>query len=167
MSDARARVYLARGQVYGCGAGHATAFLLGERVGCLRGPLAGPFALVGARVAYGLDRCGVDTGSSMLTVQRLDTGQVLISRPALSRPVGVESYTSISRIVLSRGGAVAWIASGHSIGAHRQRTEVEALDRHGARVLDSGATIATGSLSLSGSTVRWRDGGRARSARLG
>ena len=168
-ADAKARVYATGGQVYGCSRGAQRRFALGGQRSCLGGSLAGPFALMGSRVAYGVERCGVDTGRSLILVRALDTGRVSVDLPATSSRVGVESYVRVTAIVLSPSGSVAWITQAGSIVAHRQLTEVHAARAGGAagpRVLDAGPGIATRSLSLSGSTVRWRDGGRMRSARL-
>lgn len=165
-ADARARVYATGGQVYGCAAAVKRRSLLGSQASCLRAARVGPLALAGMHVAYGLQRCGVDTGRATITVRRLDTGRVLSDRPATTSPVGVESYVSVTAIVVSAHGGVAWITRFGSIVGHRRGTEVHLADAHGERMLDSGSGIAAGSLTLKGTQLRWRDGARWRTARL-
>jgi hypothetical protein len=125
-----------------------------------------PVAVRGLLVAYGAQRCGVDTGSSQVLVRRLSDGSVLASRPATTTLLGAESYVSVSAIALASDGAVAWISVGASIVSQRRTIEVHALDRGGVRRLDAGSAIAPAVLELRGSVLRWRHGGEWRSARL-
>jgi len=166
-ADARARVYVAGGRVLGCARGGAARYVLGRSTSCLGGALAGPVAVAGTRVAVAVKRCGVDTGRSEVLVRRLDNGQVLGTQPATSSALGAESYVTVSAIVLARNGAVAWITEAASIVSRRRAIQVHAWAAAGTRILDSGAAIGARSLRLTGALVRWRDGGRLRSARLG
>jgi hypothetical protein len=61
------------------------------------------------------------------------------------------------RIVITTGGALAWIAPGYAVNAY---------DGAGARTLDSGSDVQPGSLSHHGATVSWVDGAETRSAAL-
>jgi hypothetical protein len=160
-------VYVAAGHVLGCAQGAASPIVLGQSTSCLGGALAGPVAVSGVRVAFGLKRCGVDTGHSSVVVRRLDTGQVVSQRPATQSVLGAESYVTVAAIVLARNGAVAWISEGASIVSRRRAVQVHVSGPSGTRVVDSGAGIWRRSLRLSGSVVRWRDRGRLRSARMG
>jgi hypothetical protein len=118
------------------------------------------------RVAYAVKRCGVDTGRSEVLVRRLDTGQVVADRPATSTVLGVESFVSVTALVVAGSGSAGWISQSGSIVSHRELTEVHAFDARGARLLDSGSAIGAHSLQLVGSQLRWRNAGRLRTARL-
>ncbi len=154
-----------RGTVYGCLRGSRRARALGVTGTCQRAARVDAVAVGGPFLAAGLTRCGVDTGSSTVTVMRFPGGRPVFSHAAVPAP-GPESFSTVTAIVVSSGGAVAWIASSRSIVGHRSVVQVVAGDRRGTRVLDSGARIALGSLRLSGATVRWRDAGAERTARL-
>jgi hypothetical protein len=99
-------------------------------------------------------------------VRRLSDGHVLHSRSATESVPGAESFQSVGSIVVRGDGAVAWIGSSESIATHRSITQV--LEQAGGTVrrLDQGSTIHPGSLTLRGSTLRWRDGRGRRSASL-
>lgn len=70
---------------------------------------------------------------------------------------------AVSDLELKANSSLAWISQARNTGA---RPEVWGLDALGQRMLDSGADIDSGSLSLSGSTLTWRRGGAVRSATL-
>jgi hypothetical protein len=124
-------------------------------------------AVAGLLVALASERCGVDTGSTVVQVKLLPAARTLISHIALASP-GPESYTSVGSIVIAGSGAVAWIAHGGSIIAQHSVSEVVAeTASHGIRVLDHGAGIVLASLRLSGSRISWRDGSSRHSASLG
>lgn len=167
VSDRRARVFVSGSHVFGCARGGARPYDLGRATTCLGGALAGPFALSGARVAVALKTCGVDTGRSAVVVRRLDTGVVVARRPATTSGLGAESYVTVSAIVLGASGSYAWITEAASIVSHRRAIQVHAAGPAGARILDSGAGIRPRSLRLSGTVLRWRNGGQLRSAQLG
>jgi hypothetical protein len=159
-------VYATSGQVFGCAGGARARYALGQLTTCLRGALVGPVRVAGVRVVYAVKRCGVDTGTSQVLVRRLDSGRTIAALPATATRLGAESYVTVSSLVLAGNGSVGWITQAGSIVGHRRLTEVHARDSQGARVLDSGPTIAAGSLALVGSQLRWRDAGRTRTARL-
>jgi hypothetical protein len=165
--DLRVRVYATRGQVIGCARATRTRYVLGQVTSCLRGAFVGPVKVSGIRVAYAVKRCGVDTGTSEVIVRRLDDGRSVASMPATATPLGVESYVTVSSLVLAGDGSVGWITQGGSIVSHRQLIEVHARDSRGVRRLDSGPGIAPRSLTLVRSQLRWRDAGATRTARLG
>ena len=125
-----------------------------------------PVAVAGGLAAYGLERCGVDTGTGSVQVQRLSDGKVLHAAPATVALLGPESYRSVAAVVVRPDGAVAWIGTGVSIIRHSQDVEVHKLDRDGSRTLDRGAGIDARSLRLRGSRITWRHGGRTLSAML-
>jgi hypothetical protein len=125
-----------------------------------------PVAVAGEVAAYGLERCGVDTGSSAVVVRRLTNGRRLKSAPATTKPVGPESYVTVRSLVVKADGAAAWIALASSLLAHRQEIEVHTSDKHGQRLLDSGGGIDPASLRLRGSKLTWTHGGARRSATL-
>lgn len=166
-ADAVARVYAEGETVYGCAHG-GRAYRLGASSRSIREGRVGPVALAGVVAAYGLSRYGVDTVAAAVVVRRLSDGKQLRTASATSRAVGPESSEAVTSVVVKRNGSVAWIGAAGSIIAHRStETEVNAADRRGERLLDSGAGINARSLRLRGSTLTWVDGGRTRSATLG
>lgn len=165
-SDPRARIYEAQGQVYGCARDERRSYRLGAAARTIHEGRVGPVALTGTTVAYGLASYGVDTGSSQVVVRRLTDGRQLKADPAITGPVGVESYSSVTAIVVKSDGAVAWIAGAKSIVGRGAHSEVHRDDRGGRSLLDSGTRIGARSLRLRGSQLRWRDGPATRSATL-
>lgn len=162
VSNSRAQVYALDKAMYGCDRHSHLTTKLGVTTNCIAASRVDHVALAGDAVAYGVDRCGVDTGSTTVTVRRLSDGKRLAGYAALMGPVGPESYESIGSLVVRAGGAVAWIATANSIIGHGTRTEVAA----NGKVLDSGTGIVQSSLRLHGSTLTWRDGSSTRSATL-
>jgi hypothetical protein len=162
--SSQARVYVSARNVYGCARG-GHPYQLGQTTSCLDGPLVGTVAVRGVLAAYGSERCGVDTGTSTVIVQRLSDGKMLAQQPATTA-FGVESHVMVTAIVLAGDGSVAWISVLDSIVASRHATQVRAFDRHGARLLDHGNSIDTSHLRLLGSKVSWKHGSSWRSARL-
>jgi hypothetical protein len=160
----QARVYSSGGSAFACSVGKAS-IRLGSRQSCIGTPLIGPVTVTGALAAYGSETCGVDTGSTLVIVRRLTDGHELCGVPATG-PGGPESYQAVESVVLKGDGAVAWIGTGHSLGARHRLTDVWRADRHGTTRLDSGLAIQVHSLRLKGSTVRWRNGAETRSAAL-
>jgi hypothetical protein len=166
-SSSKARVYLARGLVYGCAHGAKHPYLLGQRASCLGGHArVAPVELSGALVAYGSQRCGVDTGASTIVVRRLSDGSTLSQQPATTTPSGPEAYVMVTALVIAGDGDVAWISTSHSIVAGHSATEVHALDRHGLKLLDHGAAINAAALRLAHTKVSWKHGIAWRSATL-
>jgi hypothetical protein len=165
-SSGDARVYGLAGAVFGCSDSPGRSFRLGARYTCLGVARVGPVAVAGRVAAYGLQRCGVDTGRAQVVVRRLTDGRQLVALPAVTEPLGVEAFQRVGAVVVTSGGAVAWIGIGESVISHRSVSEVHAFAGRGARLLDSGPAIDAGSLRLSGSTVSWRSSGARRSAKL-
>jgi hypothetical protein len=161
-----ARVFVQRGAVYACVTGSRRWASLGTTGSCVRASHVDAVAVAGRLVAAGATMCGVDVGTTSIEVMRVSDHHRLLTAPAISNP-RPESYTHVTGLVLTPGGAVAWIASTSSIATHHAMTEVGAASAGSTRVLDSGAGIATGSLRLSGRTVSWKDGSARRSAQLG
>jgi hypothetical protein len=165
-ADRRARVFDLSGVVYGCATRVGRRYRLGEARSCVGSDRAGPFALAGEIVAYGLERCGIDTGFSQVVVENLATGKRTRSESATTSPLGPESYVSVSSVAVKSNGAVGWIDTGGSIVAHRQIREVHRADKAGRALLDSGLAIGSSSLRLSGSRLTWKHGKSTRSAPL-
>ncbi len=165
--DGAVRVYARGNAVYGCSMRGTRVFRLGQRVTCLGAARIDPVVVAGELAAYGSERCGVDTGSTLVIVRRLTDGKQLRAAPATSPP-GVESFQFVRSLVLRGDGAVAWIGTGSSIVSHgSQKIEVHKAGRHGPVVLlDSGAGVRPSSLTLHGSRLTWRDGAGLRHATL-
>jgi hypothetical protein len=161
-----ARAYTLDGDVFACAIPAGVAYRLGSASVCVGSSRAGPVAIAGRLVAYGLERCGVDTGSTIVVVRRLTNGKRLHSDPATTRPVGPESYQTVDSLVVKRDGSDAWIAVANSLGTHGTGTEVHAHDTNGFALLDSGDGVNPSSLRLDGSQLTWRHGARKRSATL-
>jgi hypothetical protein len=162
LSDARAQVYALGKAIYACDQRTRHTTRLGQATVCIGTARVDHMALAGDVVAYGLDRCGVDTGSTTVIVRRISDGKQLHSYAAITGPGLVESYQTIDALIVTSKGLVAWIATDSSIIGRGRRIEV-----HGnGRLLDSGAGIARTSLRLHGSTLSWRDGGSTRTATL-
>jgi hypothetical protein len=125
----------------------------------------GPVKLAGGAVAYASTVMGVDTASSAVRVLNLRDRRLVHDLPATSGPRRPESFTSVTALVVTRAGAVAWIGQSSGIG-RRPTFEVHRADRSGTALLDSGAAIEPASLRRSGHLVSWRDRGRSSSARL-
>jgi hypothetical protein len=167
-ADRAARVYSLNGSVYGCVDATGRRRKLGGTGFCNQsaGNVA-PVRLAGAIVAYGLEVCGVDTGSSTVLVRALAGAVRLTDVPASTLPLGPESFVSVVSLVVRRGGAVGWIASVDSIvGGRGQTYEVHRCRGATSSLLDSGAEIRPLSLRLVGTRMSWRDGSATRSGRL-
>jgi hypothetical protein len=166
-ASSSARVYASGGSVFGCSTRAAGSTQLGQVRSCIGRPQVGPAVVKGELAAFGLRRCGVDTGQASVVVERLDTRRTLHSASAFTGRLRPESYTQVTSLVLKPDGSVAWIGTAASVvNPNSQSVEVHALGRAGGRVLDSGAAIAVGSLRLHGSVLSWRHGSRTRNARL-
>lgn len=163
LADSRAQVYALRQAIYGCDRGTRRTTKLGQTTTCVASARVDHLALAGDVVAYGLDRCGVDTGSASITVRRLSDGKRLHSFAALTG-AGPESYQSVTSLVVKPDGSVAWIATVHSIIV---TSEGGAPEVHANGKLLEAGEIELHSLRLHGSTLTWRDGaGKKRSATL-
>ena len=164
-ASAVARAYSAAGVVYGCAAGGARSYRLGQQTTCIMSARVAPVTVAGRLAAYGLEQCGVDTGFTEVVVLRLTDGTVL-HEPAATSPAGPESYQSVDSLVLRPDGAVAWIGTGSSLGTGARLTEVRRLDRRGEALLDAGSAVRTRSLRLRGSQLSWLHGAARRTATL-
>ena len=164
-SDASARVYESGGHVFGCAKGHAS-YRLGNARFCNNTNLISPVRVAGTLAAYGDETCGVDTGSTTVIVRVLTNDRKIAEQSAITGPGLVESYTTVTSLVLKSTGAVAWIASERSVVGHGSKIEVESRVGKRFTLLDSGSTIAPASLRLRGSTLSWRDGSSVRTGHL-
>jgi hypothetical protein len=167
-ADRTARVLSMHHSVYGCVDATGKLLNLGGASICnLPAGRVAPVSLAGDVVAYGLEKCGVDTGSSTVVVRNLATGRRLADLPAFAHPLGPESFVSVAALVLRRDGAVGWIAGGQSIVTHGPASyEVHRFESGKSSLLDSGTAIAPSSLRRAGSRMTWRDGGVTHSAAL-
>jgi hypothetical protein len=161
-----ARVYSLGGSVLGCSAHGRRSYRLGSASRSIAEGRAGPAAVAGEDVAYGLTTYGVDTASTVVIVRDLRDGARLRSLPATTAPLRPESFQSVTAIAVKADGAVAWIGQAGSVISGKPTTEVHGADRRGPALLDAGAGIAPRSLRLRGSTLSWTDGGRTRRAAL-
>jgi hypothetical protein len=164
-SGSHARVYASGGGAFGCAAGGAKSFRLGGTASCIGADRVGPVVVAGEVAAFASERCGVDTGSTVVVVRNLRNGKRL-SASAAATPPGPESFTSVDSLVARSDGGVAWIAAASSIGNHITEVEVRRVDARGRRRLDSGSAIARGSLRLRRSRLTWTHGGELRSSTL-
>jgi hypothetical protein len=164
--DRVARVYATGGNVYGCADAGGHTYLLAANNSRPGQPHIGQVALAGIDVAYGKTTSGVDTATATVTVRRLDSGRTLRSLAAMSQPVGPESFQSVDSIVVKKDGAVAWIASAHSIVRNSSQIEVDRVDGRGRSTLDTNSGIDSISLRLHGSALSWTDSGQPQAGTL-
>ena len=166
-SAGAARIYSQGGVLYGCLGARRT------RLGTLRGTVPFParrvalYALSGGYAGIDIAQMGVDTFTSTVALVDLRTGATVATAPG-------DDSRAQSRVVHHR--AVRWRStptarSPGSAGAARSGspsppTRCTRSNAARRRLLASSATIAAGSLRLSGDTLSWRDGGRTRSATL-
>jgi hypothetical protein len=161
-----ADVFSLNRSVYGCYEPTGKRYKLGASTVCVGSTQIGPASVAGAIAAYGAETCGVDTGSSQVIVRRLSDGHVLDMEPAMTLPLGPESYVTVGAIVVKANGSAAWIANASSIVHRSRRHEVRRSDTAGRARLDSGSGINPSSLRLRGSSLSWRHGAATRSALL-
>ncbi len=164
-ADKVARVYAVGNAAYGCALGGARSYKLGQRRTCIAASQVTTVTVAGRLAAYGLARCGVDTGFTQVIVRRLTDGVQLRALAATS-PAGPESHQSVDSLVCKADGAVAWIGTGSSIVSSRKLIEVRKADGRGPALLDSGAAIDSSSLRLHGSQLSWKHGAQTRTAAL-
>lgn len=123
--------------------------------------LAGPFA---AYASTGGHRC-LDTHVVVVDVA---SRRPVTTVPAGARTVsvanGCDGSAGVAALVLRPSGAVAWITGVGDAGVR----EVWRADATGAapELLDAGADVAPGSLTLAATTVTWTRGGAMRAAAL-
>jgi hypothetical protein len=118
---------------------------------------AGPVALAGVDVAYGLTYYGVDTISADVIVRSLTNGAVLRRVDSWSGSVAPEYFQTVDDVVVKRDGSVAWIATeGSIISRNETSTEVEKSDKISSHaLLGKSKRIRRHSLRLHGSQVTW------------
>jgi hypothetical protein len=156
--------------VFGCTLAAGKTVLLGSTATDLTGAhlMIDPhtLALSGSRVAYCLTEGGIDSNQVYVALRNLATGKLERRPNASPGPLGPESFSKVSRVVLNRAGAFAWISTGSSITGERAR-EVAAVDSsRKARTFDTAANIDPRSLALHGHRLSWTDGGVRHSAVL-
>jgi hypothetical protein len=167
-ADRAVRVFSWHGAVYGCVMATGARQKLGGATVCNLPPgRVAPVRVTRDIVAFGLESCGVDTGSSAIVVRNLAIGTRLADVPAATLALGPESYVSVVSLVLRGDGAVGWIARDNSLVGKRPTTyEVHRFIRGKSSRLGSGTAIDPGSLRLVGARMTWRDGSARRSAGL-
>lgn len=167
LTDNRAaRVYLKGGNVYGCARAGHHSYRLGSASNSMSEGRAGPVALAGVDVAYGLAYYGVDTVSADVTVQSLTNGAVLRRVDSWSGSTPPEYFQTVDDIVVKKDGSVAWIATAGSIISGRgTNTEVEKSDKISSHaLLGKGTNIRKHSLRLHHSKVTWLIGSNQKAA---
>jgi len=166
-ADRVARIWQGSRSIDGCAHGGRPVVALGSDGPCPgRSPQVGRIALAGAVAAVALRSCGIDTSSASVAVVALRSGRRLRLAAALTTIPGVESFQSVSGLVVRPDGAAAWIVTATSVVVRRPVTEVVIAAGPTVRALDTGARIARGSLTLHGTRLRWRDGRATRTATL-
>jgi hypothetical protein len=138
-ATAAGRVVRVGGSVFACGAGRGA-----QRLGA-------------GRVVYAVEGCGGRGCSVAVRVLRLSDGRAF-ERARFSRSPPLAGLT------VSPRGALAVMLAGRCAGCAPAR--VVLIDARGTRVADSGPALDPGSLAEAGTSVFWRHGTRAASARL-
>jgi hypothetical protein len=141
------------GLPYECGGGGSGC--AGVRKEVVAGPVVAyevTYAIVGHHV------------NDRVLVRDLRTGRLLHSEPTAASSHGLGWATDI---VVKSDGAVAWIAGLPWVPESGPvRYEVQAVDKHGSRLLAVGTDIEPSSLALGAGTLYWTQGGTAMSATL-
>lgn len=138
---------------------------------------SGHYTLAGATVAYAESRSGFgyfapEPESDDVIVVDLSTGRrlhdVATGTVSCGHYPGLSGVGPVRSLVLKQDGAVAWIAEHVQslCSSPRGICELHALDSHGERVLAIGPDIDPHSLTLLGSTIYWKQGGRPFSGKL-
>jgi hypothetical protein len=161
-----ARLYSSGGQLYGCLGMQTT------RLGALavRGHFGSTrvahFALAGHYAGIDTADMGIDTLDATLGVFDLATGHRTAIAAATSPENRAESFISASSLAIDSAGTLAWVGARSAVGAFTPIYEVRTLGARGDQLLDSGAHIKAGSLTLRGHRLSWSDGGHERQAEL-
>jgi hypothetical protein len=164
-SSAQAVVYATGATAYRCVPGSKPA-----RIGALDcqpgGTGHGTFRLADTILAYAETECGVDTSSADVVVFDLRSDRTLLSAPAFSGPRLPEGFSDVPGLVLRGSGSAGWLGSEGSPATNTTSYEVHSAAAGRTRLLDRGPQIDPRSLSLNGSCMQWRNGGRTRTATL-
>jgi len=151
--------------VLACLAGHRGHMTLLAPTQLNRHTSLARFLLAGHVAGYLETQFGVDAGTTKLVVVDVGARRVLHAIEAGSYvDAGLIFREAVVRFVLTSRGSVAWSVTreDHHQGAV---ASVYAAPREGPpSLLDSGAAIEAGSLSLTGVTLSWTDGGSPRAA---
>lgn len=150
---------------YGCLDSIGRRFMLGEDgTGADgHGQDLSHFRLAGVHAGFASQICPIDLCDFGVEVVDLRDGKT--ERRSRSRGPNLDASYPVTDLVLEDNGSAGWISSPQVLG-QGQRTDVWAYDTLGARQLDSGRGIEPKSLTLSDSTLTWRNGGATRSATL-
>lgn len=125
------------------------------------------FALAESVLGYSDYSFGVDSGCTSITVLDVAHKRALRSLAQVGCTVdaGLIRLGTVSDLVVTRRGSVAWIVSRGRRGA--ESFEVHAAQASGpVSLLDQGPAIAPGSLRIAGSQVSWQDSTQRRTATL-
>ena len=151
--------------VLACLAGHRGHMTLLAPTQLNRHTSLARFVLAGRVAAYLETQFGVDAGTTKLVVVDVGARRVLHAIEAGSYvDAGLIFREAVIRFVLTSRGSVAWTVTREERG-QAAVSSVWAAPRTGPpALLDSGGAIEAGSLSLSGITLSWTDGGSPRAA---
>jgi len=120
-------------------------------------------ALTAPYVGFAAVGCGGASCVSTVEVRDLPTGRLVKTLPSSTIAVPGDS-TRLTALVLKANASLAWIVQ--KAGPTGRLFEVIADDAGGRRILDASPDVDPASLTLSGSTLGWVDGGTAESATL-
>jgi hypothetical protein len=167
MTNENVRIYTltgSRGGTYACvfDGGHTVAL---ATKAAPREAIA-PIALAGTTVGYGDAFSATDVGGANVAVLDVASGHQLIDVPATTPPTGPESFSSVLTLVVTRGGAVAWIGRKSGVFEPTLLEVHSARSSHSASLLDQGPNIVPDSLRVSGGTVYWQNANRRAAAPL-
>jgi hypothetical protein len=159
------RFFKKRGHYYSCSYREGKKFRLAES-GFSGEDRYGPFRIHSRYGAYAYrPSCGAceSTGAYVLA-QDMRTGHHLRFASAMGgRPVEPADgiHRRVTDLELKRNGSVAWIVEQTDLRTTpaQKRIQVRSRDTTGAHRLDEGPLVELRSLTLSSSTLRWRNNG--------
>jgi len=163
------RVFRARGEVFGCRRTANRAYGIGHGgQECQNNDLIDSAVVAGNFAALNVRTCSLTNSSSSVHLVNLRDGRGRFRSAPLSTPGSDSSYDAIRGMAVTAAGRLAWIGVRVSrdavVAAEVRRRRPDFADR--SVVLDSGTGIDPRSLRRSGSMLRWRNAGAARSARI-
>jgi hypothetical protein len=162
-----ARLYVAQGTLYGCLGARRTRLGAAPGQRRLAATRIGLYALSPRYAGFDTVQMGVDNLDASVSIVDLATAATVAGAPATTPEDRAESFIGVRALAIDRGGTLAWIGSRSGVGAFTPIYEVHTLDVAGRdRLVASGADIAPDSLSLHGTKLRWRQGGRLRSSAI-